>query len=374
MDATTKYIKLGGSACLNWLLVAGLAGGYLSTAQAWTTCEKTARLAHNACWSEIHADFFRAVAVCENISDGQERRDCIREAQQDWREESDQCRDQREGRKALCFALNEDRYDPELDPQSFDANFVTQNSFFPLGIGDTREYVAIDDEDEIAEYISVAVLDKTKLIQGLTCRVVNDVVRLACDGEPCDLIEDTDDWFAQHSNGDAYYCGEEAKDYEYTDGDMPRDPELVEIGGSFKAGRDGDKAGIIFRGNPIAGETYRQEWSLGNAEDWATVLATAWGTGDGFDAETEDEESLDYLVPQDMAEYFCGSNNCVVTQDGNALEPDGIERKYYAPGVGVFLEVNIEDEEIVRLTECSVAADLTLHNYCGGEIPQPEEP
>ena len=116
----------------------------------------------------------------------------------------------------------------------------------------------------------------------------------------------------------------------------------------------------------MEGIVYHQEWSLGNAEGWAAVLSVSYGTGD--------PESLDYLVPQALADYFCGNNNCVVTQDGNAQEPGVVERKYHAPGIGVFLEVNLEDEEIVHLVSCHIAADLSLHNYCGGEIPEPEEP
>jgi hypothetical protein len=32
----------------------------------------------------------------------------------------------------------------------------------------------------------------------------------------------------------------------------------------------------------------------------------------------------------------------------------GIERKYYAPGIGVFLEVEPESGEVVRLVKCNV--------------------
>ena len=64
----------------------------------------------------------------------------------------------------------------------------------PLGIGDKHEYVGIDDEGEDFEHINIEVLDKTKSIQGLTCRVINDIVTEACDEESCDVIEDTDDW------------------------------------------------------------------------------------------------------------------------------------------------------------------------------------
>lgn len=45
----------------------------------------------------------------------------------------------------------------------------------------------------------MTVLSKTKLIEGVTCIVVNDKV-----SENGFLVEDTDDWFAQARDGDVY--------------------------------------------------------------------------------------------------------------------------------------------------------------------------
>ena len=62
-------------------------------------------------------------------------------------------------------------------------------------------------------------------------------------------IEDTDDWYIQHkSTGDVLYMGEIARDYEL---DLDGNPELVEIEGSWKAGRDADKPGVLMYGRPI---------------------------------------------------------------------------------------------------------------------------
>jgi hypothetical protein len=59
-------------------------------------------------------------------------------------------------------------------------------------------------------------------------------------------------------------------------------------------------------------------------------------------------------VPMDLANALCSdSAPCVVTRDFTALEPGVEERKYYAPGLGVFLEVNLEAGEIVQLVECN---------------------
>jgi hypothetical protein len=68
--------------------------------------------------------------------------------------------------------------------------------------------------------------------------VVRDIVR-----EEGRLAEATDDWFAQAKNGTVWYCGEEVKNYESFEGDRPMRPELVNVDGSFKAGRDRVLAG-----------------------------------------------------------------------------------------------------------------------------------
>ena len=131
--------------------------------------------------------------------------------------------------------------------------------YLPLLQGSTWVYEGtfMEDGEEITEVITVTVTDKIKLIDGIRCLVVRDTVEV--DGE---LIEDTDDWFAQDVDGNLWYCGEEVKDYETFDGDLPPIPELVAIDGSFKAGRDGDEAGILLPAVPVAGDIYRQEVSF----------------------------------------------------------------------------------------------------------------
>ncbi len=66
-----------------------------------------------------------------------------------------------------------------------------------------------------------------------------------------------------------------------------------------------------------------------------------------------DDPKLDQFVPQALAEAMCFSD-CVVTLDFNPNEPGVEERKYYDPGVGLFLEVKPEDGEIAQLVECNL--------------------
>ena len=69
--------------------------------------------------------------------------------------------------------------------------------------------------------------------------------------------------------------GEIARDYEL---DLDGNPELVEIEGSWKAGRDSDKPGILMYGNPDPDNDdrqnpYRQEFSSVMPKIWANWSA-----------------------------------------------------------------------------------------------------
>ena len=115
----------------------------------------------------------------------------------------------------------------------------------------------------------MTVTESTKLIEGVTCLVVNDLVEE--DGLP---IEDTDDWYAQDVDGNVWYCGEIAQNFEVFEGDDPEEAELVDVDGSWKTGRDGAQPGIIMLASPQVGDVYRQELALGEAEDAARVIST----------------------------------------------------------------------------------------------------
>lgn len=303
-------------------------------------CTATAEQQYAACLFEVRDDLFNARAICINESDSGDREECRDDADDAQDEANQLCRDQRVARKSLCAVLGEGRYDPEFEAEDFDSNFnnlTRPNRYMPLKIGNRWEYAGGD------ETIEIQVLDKTKLIDDVTCIVVNDVVEV--DGE---VVEDTDDWFAQKKNGDVYYCGEEVKDYESFAGDHPREPELVSIDGSFKWDRDGDKGGIIFLANPRVGAVYRQELSLGNAEDAATVLSINYRYGR--------QPSLDQHVPQALMQRFCNAGNCVVTAEASPLSPGVFERKYFAVGIGLILEVDAQTGDTVQLVDCNFDA------------------
>ncbi len=212
--------------------------------------------------------------------------------------------------------VGDEPYDPVINP----ADFVAQinNQYLPMSPGTTFIY---DGESEDGkEKIEVNVTHETKEILGVTCVVVRD--RVWIDGE---LVEDTFDWFAQDKDGNVWYFGEDSKEYE--------GGKVVSTEGSWEAGVDGAKPGIIMKGNPQVGDAYRQEYYEDEAEDMAEVLSL--------------NESIS--VPYGSFE------NCLKTQEWTPLEPDVVENKYYAPGVGVVLEVAVEGEsERIELVEVRI--------------------
>src|SRR5262249_54737157 len=144
-----------------------------------------------------------------------------------------------------------------------------------------------------------AVTRRTRVIAGVTCVEVHDTVTL--DGV---LAEDTLDWFAQDRDGNVWYFGEST--HELADG------LITTIDGSFLAGVDRAKPGIIMKANPKFRDFYRQEFDLGNAEDFAETI------------------SLTAPVKVPAGSF----QNCLQSRETTPLETDLLEDKYYARGVG----------------------------------------
>jgi len=287
-----------------------------------SSCELQAIGLRNACGSDVADDRWEARSLCENLPDEMEREDCLDESEEEYAENRQLCRDQLDARRDLCEELDEDRYVVELDPADFVADplsigmEVDPNPYFPLVPG-TR-WVYLSEED--GETVTVEVTDTIKMIEGVPAIVVNDVVELTDDGE---VIEDTDDYFAQDLDGNVWYLGEIALNYE--------EGELVDIEGSWQAGRDGAHAGVIMFAEPQVGMAYRQEYLPAEAEDAGRVLS---------------------ITGSAESEAVSCDGDCVITEDFTPLEPDGLEQKVYAPGVGVILEVDPESgEPVLELVE-----------------------
>ncbi len=303
------------------------------------SCSASANELHKSCGYEVLDEAFIGAAKCADLGSEETAEECLAELDETRAEAFGECGDIHEARLAMCDELGDAIHDPQfglnyaeqfVDPRNIGST-VTPNPYFPLVNGNEWVFEGSFEEDgeTVTERITITVSDKIKMIDGIACLVVRDVVVI--DGE---LIEDTDDWFAQDNDGNVWYCGEEVKDYETFDGDEPQVPELIAIDGSFKADRDGDEGGILLPADAQVGDVFRQEFSAANAEDAIEILAV------------NAEES----VPAANCD-----GECLQTRDFSPLDPGVEEHKFYKPGIGKILEIDLESGDRVELIEFSQA-------------------
>lgn len=265
-----------------------------------------------SCRFEAKEEYWIAIANVDMVPDEDERDELREEADEEFSEAFELCKDQYNARLDLVDALDEEYYCPEIDPDDFDDPGT--NTYWPMVVGTTLTYEG--ETEDGTETIVVTVTEDTREILGVECTVVRDIVYL--DGE---AVEDTLDYFAIDNYGNVWYFGENSVEIE--------DDLIVDTEGSWISGEDSAKPGIVMLADPMIGDTYRQEYLAGEAEDAGTVLSLS--------------ESV--TVPYGFFE------DCLQTADFTPIEPDDLEHKFYAPDVGVIKEFDIESgEEFVLLS------------------------
>ena len=196
---------------------------------------------------------------------------------------------------------------------------VVDNPYFPLPPGAKWEY-EIRQGNVSKQTDTLEVLKDKRAVNGVQATVVRDTVSAGNQ-----IVEDTFDWFAQDKYGNVWYVGESVDNYVAG--------ILVSHSGSWEWGVDGALPGIIMWADPSAhlNEEYRQEYYLGKAEDMGQVLSV--------------NESL--TVP------FGSFDQVVKTLDFSKIEA-GQEQKFYAPGIGLLKEMDVNGNEevvLVKLTQ-----------------------
>lgn len=195
-----------------------------------------------------------------------------------------------------------------FSPAAFSGHAI-DNPFLPMTPGTT--YVYEGDTEDGFEHVETNVTSNTKTILGVVCVEVHDQESL--DGK---LVEDTLDWFAQDDDGNVWYFGEHS--------DTIENGVVVSTEGSWEGGVDGAMPGVVMLANPTVGSIYAQEDAQGVAEDRARVAALG----------------VTETVPKGTY------GGCLRTDEFTPLEPDALEHKVYAPGVGLILEVDEDDRRI----------------------------
>ena len=156
-------------------------------------------------------------------------------------------------------ALPQGAESAELDPADFTPG--SDHQYFPLTPGTQWRFRETDVEGSVQEVVVTVTSETRTLANGVEARVVRDTV-----SEGGSLVEDTFDWYAQDTDGNVWYLGEETAEFE--------DGRLASREGSFEAGVDGALPGVVMPAEPTAGQEYRQEYYAGQAEDNGAVIAT----------------------------------------------------------------------------------------------------
>ncbi|HEY7399760.1 MAG TPA: hypothetical protein VH989_02560 [Actinomycetota bacterium] len=196
------------------------------------------------------------------------------------------------------------------------ASFTTviDNPLFPLPIGATWVYRGM--RDGVSQTDRVTVTSHTKVVDGETVLVVRDVAK-----HGTRLLEKTFDWYAQDDLGAVWYFGEDTATY-------GPNGHVTSTEGSWTAGVDGALRGIIMEADPQVPDGYRQEYYAGYAEDSAWVLSLGNAV----------------TVPYGRVHHV------LRTMEWSPLEPDVVDQKYYARGIGIVKEVAVAgDQEVAKL-------------------------
>ena len=188
----------------------------------------------------------------------------------------------------------------KLDPADFTTNI--DNPYWPMRPG--SHWVYRETENGETQRVDVTVTDKTKVLAGITARVVHDQVT-----RKGQVLENTYDWYAQDSHGNLWYLGEDTAEYE--------NGKLKTKEGTWSAGVDGAEPGVVVPASPKQGMRYREEYYAGHAEDGAEVLSA----------------NSQVQVP------YGRFRNAVLTRNFSAIEPTVEEMKLYAKGVGPVMEL-----------------------------------
>lgn len=214
-----------------------------------------------------------------------------------------------------CAGMGEDKsYQPSIDPSNFGGPI--DNPYYPLIPGTIWRYKS--DGDEGPQENLITVTSDTRVIMGVACVVVHDVVSVG--GK---LKEDTYDWYAQDREGNVWYFGEDTSI-------LDANGKVVDTKGTWTAGVDGALPGIFMPAQPAIGYTGEQEVYVGNAEDRYAVL----------------------LTNASVKVKYGSFTNALVTIEWTVLEPDVLSEKIYIPGVGQVKEFDVAGgTEILQLTK-----------------------
>jgi hypothetical protein len=184
---------------------------------------------------------------------------------------------------------------PPLPPAK---DFVrrVENRWFPLAPGTVLTYKG-EDEGAAARDV-LRVTRATKRILGIRATVIDD--RVYTRGK---LAERTHDYYAQDRDGNVWYLGEDTAT-------LAPDGRVRSREGTWRAGRDGARAGIFMPAHPQPGDGGWQEYYVGHAQDRYRILSI--------------------------------SRRGMLIEETTPLEPGVVDHKLYRRGVGTVREATVK--------------------------------
>jgi hypothetical protein len=170
-----------------------------------------------------------------------------------------------------------------------------RNAFFILEAGHSAVYEAG------RERLVITVLDETKVVDGVTTRVVEE---RETTGEA--LVEVSRNYFAINSTTrDVFYFGEAV--------DIYKNGKVVDHEGAWQSGENGARFGLAMPGEPRLSQKYYQEVAPKIAMDRAAIVGV-------------------HALVKTPAGTF---SDCLKVEETTPLEPGAREYKYYARDVGL---------------------------------------
>jgi hypothetical protein len=197
---------------------------------------------------------------------------------------------------------DQDLWTAEFSAEKDELQSIGRNRYFILEPG----YELILGED--GNRLVITVLNQTKTVDGVETRIVEE--RETKNGE---LVEVSRNYFAiSKRTNSVYYFGEEVDNYE--------GGTIKNHSGSWQSGEKGSRFGLMMPGDILLKGRHYQEIALDRALDRAEIL------------------SISETIETPSGEY----KNCLKVKETTPLEPDVVEYKYYAPGVGLIQEQSLK--------------------------------
>jgi hypothetical protein len=177
------------------------------------------------------------------------------------------------------------------------------NEWFPLLPGTRYVYTGTRDGVHVRDFVLVSA--STATIGGYPARLVYDRAY-----EHGHIAERTTDYYTQDRFGNVWYVGEDTAE-------LDAKGRVTSTEGSWRAGTHGAKAGIFMSAHPKLGQSFRQEFYKGHAEDHFRVVGIFRGLrGEG---------------PQTL-----------LTEEWTPLEPGVLDHKTYVRGIGDVAENSVK--------------------------------